>query len=413
MRFRLMYLFSFILSAVAMWFFRNDAVAMGIVRGLSGVLINLGVVLSLCFIAMTVLGSGASLRRTRKYGITIAKSMLWTLVAGIAVLVLSFIAGETFITHSDFSMPMKTASLVELSPLADAAGGAGFLKAAIGMPQLVYFGVLFAFVLFMLFSYYLNPDLRVIQPAYALANSMNEVGFRFFYTVCNVYIVFLFVIFGAFFSRILDHSSEIMMVISSSTGLLVKMGVFYGVICLVVFPILFMLFTKFKQNPLPVIWSALITSLVSVSSGNLLFSVPVMEEIHRHQNNSLKRTTVVAGDIMYLFSRACSASLSYLAIVSLIRASAPESLSAFAQLMLLGLCFGFSLLSGAFPGMEYLFIVAAIKFVMPELISDHVMTFSAAYVPMLSIFGLFADTFAINFGTKACDIPIVKSSENS
>ena len=412
MRFRLMYLFSFILSAVAMWFFRDYEWAMLLINGLSGILINLGIVLSLCFIVLTVMGSGASLRRTRKLGSTIGKTFGWILVAAVLSLAIAFVAGMFFIGEADFSIDYRAASLVSEPALASVTSYMG-LTSAIGTHQLIYFGVLFIFVLFLLFSYYLNPTLRVIQPAYALANSINEVGFRFFYTVCNIYIVFLFVIAGAFFSQVFNPESVLMSVALSSTGLMVKMGIVCAVMCLILFPVLFMLFTKFKRNPLPVVWSALITSLVSVFSGNLLFSVPVMEEIHRHQNNSLKRTTVVSGNFMYLFSRVGSASIAYLAVASFLNLSGTSASAMLSQLIILGMCFGLSLLAGMFPGLEYLFIIVMIRVIMPELISDNSMALAVAYVPVLSLLGLFIDTFAINFGCKACDVPIRQPNENN
>ncbi len=412
MRFRLMYLFSFILSAAAMWFFRDYEWAMLLISGMSGILINLGIVLSLCFIALTVMGSGASLRRTRKLGLTIGKTFGWMLIAAILALALAFAAGMFFIGESDFSIGYAAASLVSEPALASVDSYMG-LTSVIGTHQLIYCGVLFVFILSLLFSYYLNPTLRVIQPAYALANSVNEVGFRFFYTVCNVYIVFLFVIAGAFFSQVFNPESVLMSVALSSTDLMIKMGIVCAAMCLILFPLLFMMFTKFKRNPFPVIWSAFITSLVSVFSGNLLFSIPVMEEIHRHQNNSLKRTTVVSGNFMYLFSRVGSASIAYLAITSLANLSGISASTILTQLIVLGMCFGLSLLAGMFPGFEYLFIIVMIRVIMPELVSDNSIALAVAYVPVLSLLGLFIDTFAINFGCKACDVPIRQPNESN
>ena len=392
MRYRLMYLLSFVLSAVTIYNFSDNTKVMAIFGILSRYFIIFGVVMSFFFIFLTNTGAVAALRRSKQYASTIGKSFLWTFFSAILCLALVYLANY-FVSTSSFEI--NNSSLIYERQYSVLTGENRFVLS--GFQQLTFLGLL-AFITFsFLFGYYLKPDLRIIRPAYTVMNSIAEVGFRFMGTVCNIYIVLLFFISGNFFAQAL-HSN----ILKNCFPLLRDLSILTAIIVFAVLPLLYAIFTRFKENPIPVMWSALITSIISVFTKNIYFTIPVMEVIHRRENNSMKKTVVTSGNILFLFNRLGCMVIAYLTILSLLR---DAELSLTVQLLVPVVCLIASLICGIYPGTEVLFIVSVITVLFGEDIDSGMLSLVGVLTPLLNAFGLFIDTFAVNLGTNALDMP--------
>lgn len=394
MRHRIMYFIAFIVAGAFAFIFKGNVGIERTVEILSVISIIFGLSVTLLFISSSIVGAAAGLRRVKKYGSTIGKSLLWSVVATAASVFLVFLLGKLNLlglNKVNFDvLDIKSSNMIlSISEL---------FKMGLSIKSfmmIISIGVFFMMLTKLFVGYHLKPSTKVLRPAYLFYASYTELSYRIARAMCDVYMVLLLFITSNFFFKIIGSNGN-KVFFEQTKSLAIVLSIVTLVMIVIVLPVLFSLFSGFKKNPISAMWTAFVNSLVAMFTGSALFAFTPINVTHRFECYLPKKTTSVSSTVLLIFSRVGSA---VVACIAILFATKGLALGITANIMIALLCIIFSFVSSMTTGFEVLLIVGLVSSVL-NLEGDLVMK-TSLLLPLLNIFAAFIDTYAISLGSNS------------
>lgn len=250
-----------------------------------------------------------------------------------------------------------------------------------------------------IFGYAIKPNVEVIRPAYVVMNSFSEVMFRLAHIFTRIGYLFI-AIFSASWFAMLWKDGTVFVAIPFMITFLTSVAV----VILVILPLLYAFFTKFKRNPYRDLYRLLSPALAGLFSGNLLFAGPSLVASARHNLGAQKRVAGTAVPLYTLIGRGGSALIATVSVCALLQAAmgtAPQWSVVFA---VAAMCAAVSFGSSLNIGYEVLFIsVVAVRFLDLNLYGAEMTLLGL--LPLLNGAGVLIDVLVGGLGASAsCEI---------
>lgn len=414
MKYRLTYVFAFILALVTSLAFSAlpsvSAVLTNVFSAVSSVSIFIGVCFTMFFVVLTTTGSVASLRRRKAFAKTFFKTAFWGIIATIIALALAYVVAA-------YIMPLAFTSSNAGAITADAIAESEELVKGLNVPKLVTaylqngsvveflsFGMFQGFVYFYIFlaiiaayflGFFLKPDVEVIRPLYVFYNANTELGYRIGNFLVRLYNILIFFIAGYWFSVVMKTQ-----LLKQAMWLVLIVAAFALVFMLVVLPIMYLIGIRFKRkNVVSMWWSAFSLGLTSFFTGNVLFTLTEAELVARQENDVPKKYVSSMMPLLTIFSRVGLASISYILALLIVNFSG-ATLSAGSYIILALCCFGLSCVLGFLGGTEVVF--TTILSLGAVGIADVSVLPLFALAPIMQSISCFMDTATMFYG--ACSL---------
>ena len=297
--------------------FGDSGASSTVLYTLSSISINIGMILFLPMILISLAAGTASLRKDQLTPAVILPSLLWAVVCAIALPVVAALLFTLFpvtfpVSSSAGSQALST-SLVStvFASGANALMSSNFFYTLATTSTILLPVIIIAWIL----GYALKPNADVIKPAYAVTNSFSEVLYRIAraYTVFGY--IFVYCTSAYFFTSLYQEKTVFVAPRFLVTFILIVLA-----IILILLPLLFVIFTRGKRNPYKVIFRSLAPSIAALTSSNILFASPMMESSARHNLGVQKRVSSTTIPLFTLFGKAGSSTLSALTALALVYA---------------------------------------------------------------------------------------------
>ena len=376
--------------------FGDMPTATNVIVSVSDYIVSLGVFITIPLIVFSFTSAIASLRKDKVGGKLNGSVIGWSLVTS---LLLPIAAGYLFYAFPT-AFPVTSSAGTSPSILEYYAGMTSKNLTTGLMPYNPFFSIATAsdmilpiLIISWIFGYALKPDSDTIRPAYAVMNSFSEVMFRIsrFYTVYG----FIFVYFtsSAFFMRLYQEKTMLV----SPMFFLQVIGIAV-ILMVVLIPFLFAIFTRFKKNPYGAMNRETASLLAGLTSGNLLFSLPIHLTLSRHNLGVQKRVSASVSPWMVIIGRGGTAAISSVATLSIIYALT-GALDPVVVIMVALAAFLVSFTAFTSLGFE---VMLAVHFILRVL---NINLYGAevaviALIPLLNGIGTMIDAALMTLGTK-------------
>lgn len=162
-------------------------------------------------------------------------------------------------------------------------------------------------------GYFLKPNVEVIRPAYVVTNSFSELMFRLSRAFTTTSWLLVFFASASFFSGIWNEGS---LFVASRFLEMLLAGC--AAVVLVILPLLFAIFTKFKVNPYQMIYRSIASLAIGLFTGDILLSQVIGQPITRHNLGCQKRVSATALPFFALIARGGSAMLGAISAMALV-----------------------------------------------------------------------------------------------
>ena len=249
-------------------------------------------------------------------------------------------------------------------------------------------------VIAFLFGMAMRPNREVLRPAYVIVNSFAEAMLR---------LARIMTVFGAVFVLLISaqwsREFPIATVLSHHLFFAVSILVVAVVALIVVLPLLFGIFTRFRGgNPYSMLLGSLGALLSSGFSGNLLFGTTAIFALSQKNCGVRKRVGGIATPLLTIIGRGGSALIATFIVVMILRSSGAElSVQSMATIALFSALF--SLASSFSLGIEVPFIMVL---VLQGMQADNALLFSSGILillPLLQLTSLSVDTMVAVYGS--------------
>ncbi|MFA6891265.1 MAG: cation:dicarboxylase symporter family transporter [Sphaerochaetaceae bacterium] len=336
----------------------------------------------------------ASIRKDGKLKTTFWTSVLWAVVTTVVVAFSAFVVFTLF--PAKFPATSTTGS--DSSFLSSYPFGA-FLSNSVtfGLPMGLLSSLdtillpllLVCFIL----GYFLKPNVEVIRPAYVVMNSFSEVMFRLSRAFTTTSWILVFFASASFFSRIWNEGS--LFVAAKFLWMLVIGCV---VVILLVLPLLFAVFTKFKVNPYQMIYRSIASLAIGLFSGDILLSIVIGEPLSRHNLGCQKRVSATSVPFYSIIGRGGSAMVGAISTMALLYSATGKIPDTKAILLISLAAAAASFCSSISFGSEtFLVTVLVVRMLGINLYGAEVTLI--AFLPLLNGMGVMIDNLIANMGT--------------
>lgn len=251
----------------------------------------------------------------------------------------------------------------------------------------------------LILGYAIKPNVEVIRPAYVVINSFSEVMFRLAHIFTRIGYIFI-AFFSASWFSMLWKDGTVFIAIPFMITFLVSIGV----VILIILPLVYCCFTKFKKNPYRDIYRLTAPALAGLFSANIIFAGPSLIASTRHNLGAQKRISATAVPLYTIIGRGGSALIATFSVCSLLYA-AMGAVPTWGVVLTVGAtCALISFGSSMHLGYEVVFItVVALRMLNVNLYGAEMTLFGL--LPLLNGAGILVDTLIGGLGTSAtCDI---------
>lgn len=312
------YLAALLFGLATALLFGDMAAATNVVSSVAGYIMSLGVFVTIPLIVFSFTSGIASLRKDKIGGKAAQGILLWAVFTS---LLMPIVAGFLFSIYP-IAFPVSSSagnsnqlvpylSQMATSSLASSLQPVNPFYTAVISSNLILPLVIVAWI----FGYSMKPNADTIRPAYAVMNSFSEVMFRIsrFYTVYGFILVFF--TSADFFMKLYQEKTMQAAPIFFLEIVLIVLAMLLGAL-----PLLYAIATRFKKNPYSAIYRSIAPLFAALTTGNILFSMPMNVTIARHNLGIQKRIGATASPFFALIGRGGTASISTVATLSLIYA---------------------------------------------------------------------------------------------
>lgn len=443
MKYKYTYFFAFVISALIAFVAKDILAVSAMFKVMSVISIYLGVCLSFYFIMITMLGSIASMRRSKVFGVTLLKSLFWMIVVAVIVLVSSYIFASYILPHLsffNFSEMVDTIGLsIEHSPegteiplLSGIAGkvvhliyqNPTYVNSLIDLDLnsissvfslgnfslfLIFISLFVGIIVSYIIGYFCKPDITVIHPVYTVSNSLTEVGYRFGNAVMKLMNVLIVFVAGYWFQYVITSPY-----LKDATYFILALVAIILFFVIILLPCLFVVFSK--RNPFPIMFSSIVVGLNSLFSCNVVFTSIMSEVIARQEDNIPRKYVSSVYPIFLVLSRVGMASIAYMLTLLIVKNSS-LSLTLLQYILLPLICLGLSVICGCSFGSELILILAGAIAYLVNSVGYSVISYSTivtllALMPILCGLGSFLDSAIMYYGACAMSdqkIDIIKN----
>ena len=282
-----------ILMGLATALLFGDAVyASGILSAISSFLVSLGIFITIPIMVFTLPSGIASLGKNRKGPRCALAVILWAIASAI---VLSAAAAVVYSIHPVLFPVTSTAG----SAPGALSGHVSYLLSAISSslyPMNAFWSVATAtyfivpvIIISWILGLAIKPSADIIRPAYTVMNSFAEVMYR----ISRTYTVYgFFLAYASSASLFIDVYQEKTLFAAPDYAIL--LGITALVSLVIILPLLFALFTRFKKNPYRILYRSAASIITAFATGNMIASIPMNESIARQNNGVQKRVASVS-----------------------------------------------------------------------------------------------------------------------
>ena len=382
--------------------FGDMAGATNVIVSVSDYIVSLGVFITIPLIVFSFTSAVASLRKDKVGGRLNGSVISWSIATS---LLLPIAAGYLFYAFP-IAFPVTSSAGTSPSILEYYAGMTAKNLTTGLMPYNPFFSIATAsdmilpiLIISWIFGYAMKPDSDTIRPAYAVMNSFSEIMFRIsrFYTVYG----FIFVYFtsSAFFMRLYQEKTMLV-----APMFFLQVIAIAAILMIVLIPLLFAIFTRFRRNPYGAMAREFATILASLTSGNLLFARPLNLTLSRHNLGVQKRVSAAVSPWMVIIGRGGTAAVSATATLSIIYALT-GALDPVTVILVALVAFLVSFTSFTCLGVE---VMLAVHFILRVL---NIQLYGAevaviALIPLLNGIGTMIDAALMTLGTKIAGVAI-------
>ncbi len=350
------YLAALFLGFATTLLFADSVVVYSVLFTLTGIALKIGTLLFLPMILVALASGVASLRKDQLGRKVLSSGIAWSVVTAVVLPV----AAALLIRAANIGFPVSSTagssgsfSAILPTALTEAAGElltGNIFYTIVRSTEFLLPVIIFSWIL----GYALKPNADVIKPAYITMNSFSEVLFR----ISRTYTVFGYILVycsSAFFFTQLYQEKTIF----ASPRFLIAYVLICCALSLVVLPLLFLVFTKFKRNPWQVLFRSITPTIAALTTGSYIFSAPMMVSSARHNIGVQKRVAATAVPLFNVIGRAGSAAIAAMSAITL-TAAVTGSMIGMKEAIILALCCSLaSFASSVAGGVEVIFIIAA------------------------------------------------------
>ena len=310
-----------ILMGLATALLFGDAVyASGILSAISSFLVSLGIFITIPIMVFTLPSGIASLGKNRKGPRCALAVILWAIASAI---VLSAAAAVVYSIHPVLFPVTSTAG----SAPGALSGHVSYLLSAISSslyPMNAFWSVATAtyfivpvIIISWILGLAIKPSADIIRPAYTVMNSFAEVMYR----ISRTYTVYgFFLAYASSASLFIDVYQEKTLFAAPDYAIL--LGITALVSFVIVLPLLFALFTRFKKNPYRILYRSAASIITAFATGNIIASIPMNESIARQNNGVQKRVASVSVPFFAVIGRGGAAAIAVISILPLFQSTA-------------------------------------------------------------------------------------------
>lgn len=372
-----------------------------LVQSITSVLIQLGGFILIPIVFITFASAVASLRKDRLGAKTAGSTFLWSLLSTIIlslagtlvfkILPVAFPATSTagadtgaVVNYISAIRKAVSQSLVPANPFYTLASTQSLL-----LPV-----VLTAWLL----GFFLKPSNEMIRPAYVVMNSFSEVMYKLSTTFSIYGFAFVFFASSAFFSTLQSEGTVFVAGHFLLVLLVLALAVMLGLL-----PLLFGIFTGFKDNPYRILYRSLAPLLASLFSANIFFASPITLAVSRKSLGIQKRVASSTIPINIIFSKGGSALVSSFSIIGLVYAASGTIPSIQLLLIIAMGCAVVSFISSAYLGYEVFFITYLTLKILGIDLHEAEMTL-VGILPLLCGIGTMIDSYLACLGASVTSL---------
>ena len=344
------YIAAILMGLATALLFGDAAYASGILSALSSFLVSLGTFITIPVIVFTLPSGIASLAKNRKGGRTALAVILWSIAAAIllssaAAIIYAINPVQFPVTSTAGSAPGALSNHV--SYMLSASGSSLYpMNAFWSIATATYF-IVPVLIISWILGLAIKPSADIIRPAYTVMNSFAEVMYR----VSRTYAVYgFFLAYIASASLFIDVYQE--KTLFAAPGYAKLMAIGFAISALIILPLLFGIFTRFKKNPYRILYRSAAAVIAGFATGNIVTTIPMNESIARQNNGIQKRVASSAIPFFAVIGRGGSAAMAVISILPLFQATTGSMPEAAVIAIIAGTAALISLASSAAIGTE-------------------------------------------------------------
>ena len=344
------YIAAILMGLATALLFGDAAYASGILSALSSFLVSLGTFITIPVIVFTLPSGIASLAKNRKGGRTALAVILWSIAAAIllsaaAAIIYAINPVQFPVTSTAGSAPGALSNHV--SYMLSASGSSLYpMNAFWSIATATYF-IVPVLIISWILGLAIKPSADIIRPAYTVMNSFAEVMYR----VSRTYTVYgFFLAYIASASLFIDVYQE--KTLFAAPGYAKLMAIVFAISVLIILPLLFGIFTRFKKNPYRILYRSAAAVIAGFATGNIVTTIPMNESIARQNNGIQKRVASSAIPFFAVIGRGGSAAMAVISILPLFQATTGSMPEAAVIAIIAGTAALISLASSAAIGTE-------------------------------------------------------------
>ena len=340
----LTYLAALLMAFATAFAFPSSQTVLNAVSCASRTLTGVAVFLFIPVSFMTLSAGTASLRKDRIGRKTVTTAVIWTLVSSVVLSLLALVAVN--ILHVSFPVTASAGGdavtlFNDYASSSDITGVVSFMNTAF-IPMLL---------LSLIAGMALTPSSDIIRPAYTVFNSLSEAMYRI--EKCVTF-------FGAFYVYLAGTSLFITMwqektAFVSPSFFLKTAGASLAVL-LVVIPLLYAVFTRFRKNPYRILSRGFSSLVFAFVSGNIYACALQNEAVNRYSLGVQKRIVSTLTPFGILITRGGTCFVSTFTVIALLKTLGAE-ISTFAAVAMALVVVLLSLLSTLSAGSETALVI--------------------------------------------------------
>ena len=302
----LTYIAALLMAGVTAFTFSFSTSLMNIMSTIASFMTGLAALLFLVTSFITISAGTASLRKDHIEKKALGASLLW---AAVTTLCLSFL-GTFLASFFPAVFPVSSTAGGEYQEILSSFTSTIDILNAGSILSKFFIPVALAAVVFGLS---ITPSSDVIRPAYAVMNSFSEAMYRIQRTLTYFGGLYIYVTATAFFLGIWNEKTAF---VAPEPFISLLIGVL--IVVLVVLPLLFAIFTKFKVNPWGVVGRSSAGMITGFISSNIYVSALIGEPISRSNLGIQKRISSTSTPLAVIVSRGGTAFVSTAVVITLL-----------------------------------------------------------------------------------------------
>lgn len=365
----------------------------------TSIIMNIGTFILMPLVAVTLFSATASLRKeSGTIGQVYLVSTAWSIFSALVLSILAAFAFTRFpsdfpivgdglftsdITLSENFKTSMVKTLASCNPIAHSPFANLIISPTFLLPV--------AFTAF-IFGFAAKPDSDAFKPAYAVANSFSEIMYRLSRLMAGL--SWLFVAFySAYWFKELLASGLI-----EVPYFIITAAIAVAAAILVIIPLLFFLFSGFKDNPYKFMSRTLATAFLGLFSGNILLPLTGAYHLARRNLGVQKRVTSTVMPFSTFFTRGGTAMVSTICLCALCTRSNIQILGLRNVALIACVCTLYSMLCSTNLGFETIFVtVMAADMLGFDLKGNEMLMI--AVLPIMNGLGTLLDTLLCTLGS--------------